>query len=142
MAAMRKMTGGCACGAVRFRAEAPMDYGVCHCTTCRRWCGGPYLAVNCGRAVEFKGDLRVWGSSDWAERASCAHCGSPLFYRLKPTGDHFMAVGAFDDQEGWTMTEQIFIDKKPGHYSFANDTRTATEAEFMASISGQGGKNA
>ncbi|HET7410304.1 MAG TPA: GFA family protein [Paracoccaceae bacterium] len=132
MAETRRLAGGCACGAVRFTAEAPREYGVCHCETCRRWTGGPNLAVDCGSGVEIEGPVSVWNSSDWAERGSCARCGSPLFYRLKATGAHYLAVGAFDDQEGWEMTEQIFIDAKPAHFAFANETRTMTEAEVMA----------
>src|SRR5699024_3402761 len=126
------MEGGCACGAVRFTAEAPRAYGVCHCTTCRRWTGGPFLAVNCGAEVKIEGPVTIWNSSDWAERGSCTRCGSGLFYRLKPNGDHYLAVGAFDDQQGWEMTEQIFIDRKPGHFAFATETHAMTEAEVMA----------
>ncbi len=134
MAGTRKHKGACACGAVAFTAEAPADYGTCHCGTCRRWAGGPTMAVNCGRSVEIAGDLLLWDSSDWAERASCAKCGSPIFYRLKGTGEHYMSLGAFDDQTGWTMTSQIFIDRKPGHFAFANETKTMTEAEVFAMV--------
>lgn len=140
MAKTRSMTGGCACGAVRFAAQAPVEYEVCHCTMCRRWTGGAFLAADCGENVRFEGPVAVWDSSDRAERGGCQRCGSPLFFRQKGGGAHYMAIGAFDDQEGWTMVEQIFIDRKPGHFAFANDTRTRTEAECLAEMAGQGGQ--
>lgn len=90
------------------------------------------MAVNCGSSVELSGRFVVYDSSDWAERASCARCGSALFYRLKPTDEHFMALGAFDDQAGWEMAKEIFVDRRPGHYAFANRTTEMTEAEVIA----------
>ncbi len=138
MAEITKRTGRCACGAVTFTAQAPCNYGACHCQMCRRWNGGPGLAVNCGTAVEIEGDVRIWNSSEWAERGFCAACGSALFYRLKGTGEHFMMLGAFDDQTGWEMTEQIFHDLKPDHLDFANKTKTLTEAETLALFAGGG----
>lgn len=132
MAETRRMTGGCACGAARFTADAPRGYGVCHCETCRRWTGGPMMAVDCGTAVTIDGPVTLWESSDWAERGHCSRCGSALFFRLKATGAHYMTVGAFDDQEGWRMAEQIWIDARPAHFAFANATPTRTAAEFLA----------
>lgn len=138
MTGTQQKTGACACEAVTFTATAPDHYSTCHCGTCRRWSGGPLMAVNCGPNVAFSGELLIWDSSDWAERGSCAACGGALFYRLKQTGDHYVPVGAFDEQEGWQMTGQIFIDRKPGHYAFANETGTMTEAEVFAMVAAGG----
>ncbi|NIT13149.1 MAG: GFA family protein, partial [Candidatus Dadabacteria bacterium] len=51
---------------------------------CRKWCGGPLMAVNCGTDVTFEGEdnITVYDSSSWAERGFCSGCGSHLFYRL------------------------------------------------------------
>ena len=36
--------GGCACGAVRYRAQGPgFRAGFCHCGSCRHACGAPYV---------------------------------------------------------------------------------------------------
>ena len=38
---MTDRTGGCACGAIRFKITAPlMGVGVCHCTDCQKASGG------------------------------------------------------------------------------------------------------
>ena len=38
-------TGGCFCGAVRYRVEGPpLDAGYCHCRMCQRANGAPAVA--------------------------------------------------------------------------------------------------
>ena len=49
------MNGHCLCGCVRFTAPDIREIGVCHCGFCRRWGGGPLLAVHCGKDVAFEG---------------------------------------------------------------------------------------
>lgn len=131
-----RMKGRCVCGAVRFTAdEVETSHHACHCATCRRWSGGPLLATFAGR-VELEGadDLAVYASSDWAERGFCRLCGSNLFYRLKASGQHFMMVGAFDDPSAFTLTREIFIDRKPGGYAFAGEHERWTGEETFARL--------
>ena len=128
-------TGQCLCGAVSFTARMMSQHvGACHCAMCRAWGGGPFLAVECGSDVEFSGEqsVSVFDSSDWAERGFCARCGSHLFYRLKDGGQYFIPVGLFEQQQGFVFDHQVFIDKKPGYYAFANRTKDMTEAEVFA----------
>lgn len=128
--------GKCLCGAVRVTAKAASNHvGACHCRMCRRWSGGPYVEINCGSDVTFKGQehISVFGSSDWAERGFCAKCGTHLFYRIKQTKDHMMPAGLFDSDEGaLTFTTQVFVDEKPDYYSFANNTQNMTGPEIFA----------
>jgi hypothetical protein len=42
----------------------------------------------------------------------------------------------FDEKQQWQLAEQVFIDNKPGYYSFAEKTRNLTEAEIIAQFSG------
>ena len=128
-------TGNCLCGAVRVAAK-PKNHnvGVCHCTMCRKWGGGPLFAVECESAVDFQGSehIATFSSSDWAERGFCRLCGTHLFYRLKQEGHYAIPLGLFDDGDGWAFTEQIFIDQKPSFYSFAEKTTNLTGAEVFA----------
>lgn len=128
-------TGSCLCGAVKFTADrAANKVGACHCEMCRKWGGGPFMEINCGTEVSFKGEdaITVYNSSDWAERGFCNKCGSHLFYRLKETGQHMVPVGLFDDQHDLVFEHQVFIDKKPSYYNFSNRTKDMTEAEIFA----------
>jgi len=128
------MTGQCLCGAVKFTAEGvPHDVAACHCNMCRRWAGGPFFAVE-AEAVRFYGkeDLGRYRSSNWAERGFCKACGSNLFYRVIDTDQYLMAPGTFDDQSGFRMAMQVFIDEKPAYYTFADETKMMTGAEVFA----------
>jgi len=104
---------------------------------CRKWGGGPLMAVDCGTEVSFEGEenISVYNSSGWAERAFCNKCGSHLFYKLKENGQLIMPVGLFDNEEKFNFDHQVFIDKKPSFYSFANVTNNMTEAEVFAKYS-------
>jgi hypothetical protein len=135
MASAQQQSGGCLCGAVRFTAS-PSDHevGVCHCSMCRRWSGGPLMVRDCGTTlkVEDTSGLGVYRSSEWAERGFCKQCGTPLYYRLIDKDLYFVSAEAFDDVKDITFTTQIFIDEKPAYYDFANKTRTMTGAEVFA----------
>lgn len=132
-------SGHCLCGAVRVTARrAGRSVGACHCGMCRRWTGGPLLAIDGGTDVRFDGEdhIGVFESSDWAERGFCKRCGTHLFYRLKQERRYFLPVGLLDESDDWTFDHQVFIDEKPEFYSFANDTRNMTGAEVFAQFSG------
>jgi len=135
-----KHRGACLCGAVRVEAKAKSNsVGVCHCTMCRKWGGGPLFAVECESAVSFEGaaNIAVFDSSEWAERGFCKQRGTHLFYRLKQEGHYAIPTGLFDDGGPWRFSEQIFIDQKPSFYSFSEHTRNLTGEEVFAQYSGQ-----
>jgi hypothetical protein len=107
---------------------------ACHCGMCRRWGGGPALAVHCGPDVDIVGvdNITTYASSAWAERGFCSRCGTHLFYRLVAGGDYILFAGFFGDSVAFHFSEQIFIDSKPDAYAFANVTVNLTEAEVFA----------
>lgn len=130
-----KRTGGCLCGAVRFTATPkPHDDGMhvdaCHCDMCRRQIGGPLMAV-ASDALEVTRDdgLRVYQSSDWAERGFCGQCGSNLFWRLRDGSFATVNAGALDDLSGAKLTSEIFVDQKPDYYDFAQPTQKLTASD-------------
>ncbi|MGR3501948.1 GFA family protein [Pseudaestuariivita sp.] len=136
---MRSRTGGCACGAVRYRIDAEITRtGACHCETCRRWSGGVFMSIEAkGDAVTFtQGTPQVWRSSHWAERGFCAACGGTLFYRVtapRPMeGDFHFGFGTLDDQSAVALTDEIYFDCKADGYAFAGDTKKLTRAETIA----------
>ncbi len=127
--------GKCLCGEVEIVvSNINTQVGSCHCRMCRRWGGGPLMTVDCGTDVSFTGEqhLTVYDSSEWARRGFCSKCGSHLFYLLKEDGRYFVPVGLFDSEERFQFDHQIFIDKKPSFYSFANVTKDMTEEEVFA----------
>jgi hypothetical protein len=138
MAEIIEGKGTCLCGSVKILAKTmSTQVGTCHCNMCRKWGGGPLMAVDCGTEVNFEGKeyISLYDSSEWAERAFCNKCGSHLYYRLKENEQFILPVGLFDNEETFTFDHQIFIDKKPSFYRFANVTKNMTEAEVFAKYS-------
>jgi len=133
------MEGKCLCGAITVTAPNKQEIDACHCSMCRRWGGGPALGLAVGPDVKVDGvdKLKTYRSSDWAERAFCGECGSHIYYKLLPTGDFFLPAGLFQEGMEFEFKEQIFIDRKPGYYDFANQTLNLTEAEVFAKFAAQ-----
>ncbi len=130
--------GACLCGAVQFTvASLSTQVGACHCNMCRKWTGGPLMAIECGTDIIFSGEenIKVYNSSDWAERGFCMQCGSHLFYRLKENNLHIMPAGLFDDYQGFVFDHQVFIDEKPDYYEFSNKTKNMTGEQVFAQFS-------
>lgn len=131
--------GACLCGAVRVTAKPKSpDIGVCHCSMCRKWGGGPLLAVECEGTVHFEGaeQISIFDSSQWAERGFCQKCGTHLFYRLKERPLYAIPVGLFDNGNEWRLADQIFVEQKPSFYSFSEKTKNLTGEEVFAQYSG------
>ncbi len=127
-----KQTGSCLCCSIRITAINPSNkVGACHSGMCRKWGGGPFMEIDCGTEVTFEREeyITVYNSSSWAQRGFCKKCGSHLFYRLKESKQHMVAVGLFDHQEHFVFESQVFIDRKPSFYSLSNKTNDMTEAE-------------
>ncbi|TAK53169.1 MAG: GFA family protein [Gammaproteobacteria bacterium] len=78
------LEGGCLCGAVRYAAAAaPRHECFCHCESCRRASGAPFVAWFCvpRAALRFvRGAPARFRSSERAERGFCAACGTTLTF--------------------------------------------------------------
>ncbi|MEM8788225.1 MAG: GFA family protein [Pseudomonadota bacterium] len=150
---MQTLEGQCLCGACRYTAtaaEMPEEFGMnglgaCHCQMCRRFSGGVFLSRSIAPgSLRFADDgaLGVYQSSDWAERGFCKTCGSSLYWKLTAPGPHSgmiaLAAGTLDDLGDAPLDHEVFIDRKPAGYSFAQATKQMTEAEVMAMAGGEG----
>jgi len=96
-------TGGCQCGAVRYRAAALRDDAhLCHCRMCQKAVGNAFAAF----VGTLKADL-AWTrgaparfrSSDHVERGFCAACGTPLTYEVVDGPNMAITIGSLDDPE-------------------------------------------
>ena len=92
-------SGGCQCGAVRFRVEGALgDASVCHCRMCQKAGGNFYLplvSVGEARLTWTRGAPKRFRSSSHGHRGFCADCGTPLTYEA-PDGTA-LTIAAFDD---------------------------------------------
>jgi hypothetical protein len=108
------LTGGCQCGAIRFRVEGDLkDASVCHCRMCQKAFGGfyaPLVNTKGAKLVWTRGRPKHFASSNFVNRGFCADCGTPLTYEA-PDGVA-LAIGAFDHPEKISPTMQFGIEGK------------------------------
>ena len=127
------VSGSCLCSAVTLTVPTEGHIEACHCGMCRKWGGGPLLALMPTGKPEINDadNISSYSSSEWAERAFCKSCGTHLYYRMKEHNNYAIPAGLFKDNGSFSMHEQIFIDKKPDYYDFANDTPRLTQKEVF-----------
>ena len=96
-----QMSGGCACGRVRYTASVESDEAyLCHCRMCQRSTGSVSIAF-----VNAKLDELSWeGEPDWyesspiAKRPFCSACGTSLGFLFTKDADKMdLTVASFDD---------------------------------------------
>lgn len=93
-----RLTGGCQCGAVRFRAGRLGGSSICHCRMCQKAFGGFFgPLVTTYDLVWTRGEPKFYRSSNLATRGFCEACGTPLAYIQDGDEATEIAVGAFDD---------------------------------------------
>ena len=96
-----QMTGGCACGRVRFTATVhDHDAYLCHCRMCQRATGSISIAFkNVKQAdVDWAREPDWYDSSPIAERPYCRECGTSFGFRFKDgTANMDLTVASFDD---------------------------------------------
>jgi len=94
------MTGGCACGKVRYAVRIDNDDAyLCHCRMCQRATGSVSIAFKNMKKTDV-----AWASGpDWyhsspiARRPYCAACGTSLGFEFPDSGNMDLTVGSFDD---------------------------------------------
>ncbi|MBS1269264.1 MAG: hypothetical protein MAG794_00212 [Gammaproteobacteria bacterium] len=115
-----ELTGGCACGAVRFEASGLMRPVIaCHCETCRRTSGHYWAATQAYeddfRLIKDRG-LKWFESSDFARRGFCAECGSSLFFQRHDSNRISIAGGSLDSPTGLREVEHICTSEAGDYY--------------------------
>jgi hypothetical protein len=134
------LTGGCACGAVRYAlAGVPFDTGWCHCRTCQLVSGAPAMVFSTVKAGEFvvtagADAIATFASSEFGRRRHCRACGTPLTIAVDFQPDTVdFAVATLDDPDAVAPGFHIFrssriawfetADELPRHERFRPDTR-------------------
>ncbi|MBY5328998.1 GFA family protein [Rhizobium leguminosarum] len=102
-------TGGCQCGAVRFRISGRLGRpSICHCRMCQKQFGGFFSALVTApeEGMEWtRGEPSYFQSSVNIERGFCSDCGTPMTYRHP--GGLELAIGTFDDRSDLAPLIQV-----------------------------------
>lgn len=96
-----RMSGGCACGRVRYTATVHDDEAyLCHCRMCQRSTGSISIAFKSMKQadVEWRQQPDWYDSSPIALRPYCRQCGTSLGFQFKEGSDKMdLTVASFDD---------------------------------------------
>lgn len=110
--------GGCACGAVRYVSESPVEFSFhCQCRKCQRATGGGHasaFAVTDGD-TNVTGEIRYYeqGSDNGARTFSgfCPTCGSPILSKTARFPDRlYIHAATLDDPSRFRPTFVVFED--------------------------------
>jgi hypothetical protein len=122
------LTGGCACGAVRYRLEQePYDAGWCHCRVCQHVSGSGgmvFATVHFTRFVIEQGGNRIgrFASTKFGERAYCLQCGSPLTIHVEHQAEEIdIAAGSLDDPGAISPGFHLYVAEAPAWMNLADD---------------------
>ena len=111
--------GGCFCGTIRFRISGPISQACyCHCESCRRAAGAPYVAwctVDRNRFALTRGRLAEHASSPQVVRGFCRSCGTSITYTHEARPDEIdVTIVTLDAPERVVPTRHLWIlDKLP-----------------------------
>jgi hypothetical protein len=136
-------SGGCQCGAVRYRAEAFTDTShICHCRMCQKAVGNFFAAL-----VGVPKDALSWTrgaparfmSSSHVARGFCKECGTPLFYEYLASDDLAVTTGSLDEPYRFPPKDQFGLEAVMPWFDDIADVAKAgatedTMAEFVAGI--------
>jgi hypothetical protein len=100
-----QMSGGCACGRIRYSASvAPDEAYLCHCRMCQRATGSVSIAFVNARldGLEWDHEPDWYDSSPIAIRPFCRECGTSLGFQFKEGSENMdLTVASFDDPSGF-----------------------------------------
>lgn len=142
-------SGGCQCGAVRYRfTERPDGAHVCHCRMCQKAFGSFYAPLVGAPSDQFevtRGEISIFRSSDQAERGFCNKCGTPLTFAWVDGAHVSVSIGSLDHPEMFPPIDQHGVESR---LPFANavgslpdngttDEALPDEAKFISSTNHQ-----
>lgn len=94
-------SGGCQCGAVRYRTAGALGYPhLCHCRMCQKASGNYALPLGSAMLTDFeltRGEPSWFHSSDLVRRGFCGTCGTPLFYDVPGADSINVTLGSLDE---------------------------------------------
>ena len=110
------LSGGCQCGAVRYRLTSrPSEPSICHCRMCQKAFGSyiaPLAGVPMADLVWTRGEPGRFRSSGAVERGFCCDCGTPLFYRVIEHDRISVSIGSLDEPDRVVPEIQFGIEGK------------------------------
>lgn len=140
----KTVTGGCQCGAIRYRSEAVMDNAhLCHCRMCQKAVGNLFaslVAVPKDAFAWSRGTPASWRSSANVERGFCGQCGTPLFYNDVTSDRISVTIGSLDNPANFRPVSHDGIEGRMPWFNALTEvpdfgeTEMPSQAEWAADI--------
>lgn len=109
-------TGGCQCGAVRYRIAGALEYPhLCHCRMCQKAAGNYFMPLGFapGKTLTItRGEPGWFQSSDPVRRGFCRDCGTPLFFDTLQSDGMAVTLGSLDDPAAFPPVSQDGIEAR------------------------------
>ena len=126
MSISRIYTGGCQCGAVRYRAEGTLaDPHLCHCRMCQKAAGNYFMPLANAPRASFRitrGEPSWFYSSEVARRGFCAACGTQVSFTASfLPGLIDITIGSLDRPEAIPPTLHYWHAEHLSWAEFADD---------------------
>jgi hypothetical protein len=131
------ITGGCQCGAVRYRVETELENPhLCHCRMCQKAAGNyfmPLAGAPRERIVITRGEPGWFRSSDIVRRGFCASCGTPLFFDPVASDRVLVTLGSLDDPAPYRPVPEDSVESRlPFVAEWVATRQKVTEDDFSA----------
>ena len=116
---MKKLSGGCSCGAVRFAVTDYLYALMCHCVACKKRTGSAYglsVMIRNEDLSELTGETKTFvrrGESGRLVRYEfCPQCGTTVRWQIEivPNRQVF-ALGAFDEPHLFEVVGEMYADE-------------------------------
>ncbi len=129
-----ELSGRCLCGAVTVTATVTNPIlRACHCEMCQQQTSSVFVNIQTDQdSTNVNGPIKIYKSSDWAERAFCEVCGSTLWYGTAHDGARNLAAGLFENAGGAKMALAYFTDQCPQGYALSGDHEKLTRQQTLA----------
>ncbi|KAL2073356.1 hypothetical protein VTL71DRAFT_10680 [Oculimacula yallundae] len=128
------LTGSCKCGKVTYSSSFfPTGLTNCHCKTCRKVSGAPYLtfagfpvsAITYGSDVS---SLTRTTYSELGERTHCSSCGTPISMQYKCDPDSISITAGSIDEESLKgplpkVSQELFLSEKASWFDVPGDEK-------------------
>lgn len=113
----QSISGGCLCGRVRYRLTGELtNLCFCHCESCRRATGAPFVAwgtIPVSGFVVTLGELAVINTTKGVERGFCGTCGSSITYAHELRGSEIdVTLVSLDDPSEFEPASHIWVQDK------------------------------
>lgn len=110
------VSGGCQCGAVRYRVEGGLENPhLCHCRMCQKAAGNyfmPLAGAVRDKIVVTRGEPGWFHSSDIVRRGFCGRCGTPLFFDPLDSDRLLVVLGSLDDPSAYRPVSEDSVESR------------------------------